>query len=184
MKIRCLVLVSFLLLVACEAVANYEPGMIARAGSRTPAELPIATPSVTPQPTRATPTPDFGTVAGSLCYPSSETPPMTLFFENIDGGETVSLNIDRGQASYKTQLPPGEYTAYALTVGMNLRGAYSCEVNDPCAFRVEPGQVASIDLCTWYSPPGNRPPAAADQPGQEAQGAPTHEGDQIEMTHA
>jgi uncharacterized protein YraI len=85
---------------------------------------------------------------------------MTLFFENIDGGEPVSLNIDRGQDSYKTRLPPGEYTAYALTDGMNLRGAYSCEVNDPCAFRVELGQVASIDLCTWYSPPGNRPPAA------------------------
>lgn len=106
---------------------------------------------------------DSGTVTGEVCYPGSETPPMTVFLENTATDEITSLKIERGQTSYSAELPVGAYTAYARTDGMNLQGEYACDSAEPCDFRVEAGQTATIDLCSWYDPPGIRP-SPADQP--------------------
>ena len=161
MTLRCLVLASFLLLAACTAGETFGlPAGGTRSSWPTPTNRSAETPTIAPTPAAAAPTPNLGTVTGDLCYPSSENPPMTLFLENINNGSSVSLNIARGQTTYESELPVGQYVAYARTVGMNLRGDYTCDSAEPCTFQVEPGQVTNIDICTWYTPPGIWPPAA------------------------
>lgn len=141
----------------------------------TPTPSPTATPTITPTPTAlpeqpdvVEPPPDRGAVAGNLCYPSSEPPPMTLYLENTTIPEHIEIEIKPGQMLYTVDLPPGEYVAYAQTVGTELRGSYSeavpCGLADHCLdhslrpFRVEAGQILPhIDLCDWYTPPAIRP---------------------------
>jgi hypothetical protein len=41
-----------------------------------------------------------GMVSGSICYPSSRTPPMTLYVENVATQAKVELDIGPGQSSY------------------------------------------------------------------------------------
>jgi len=110
----------------------------------------------------ATVTPDErpGVVTGSLCYPSSRPPPITLYLQDSTSGVEIELELAQGQTSFAVELPPGEYVAYAHTVGTELAGGYTQGI--PCqncgqelrAFNVEPGTTtAGIDLCDWYDPP-------------------------------
>ncbi len=136
----------------------------------TPLPPPAATPTVTltPTVTPVPPTPDLaavpGSVTGSICYPGTITPPMTLYVQNLAGGAT-ELPVGLGQAAYTVEgLPPGHYVVYALTAGTNLAGLYSraipcglrsaCTDHSPLPFVVESGRVTDgIDLCDWYAPP-------------------------------
>ncbi|MCB0164981.1 MAG: DUF4174 domain-containing protein [Anaerolineae bacterium] len=128
----------------------------------TPSTSPTDTPAPTadPRPTADTPPSGPGAVSGNVCYPSAETPPMTLFIENIDSGEIIALDIERGQDGYATDLPAGEYVAYANTIGMGLQGTPVCDSGGSCPFTIEQGHTTTVDLCDWYNPPGVRPPIA------------------------
>ncbi|MCB0171256.1 MAG: DUF4174 domain-containing protein, partial [Anaerolineae bacterium] len=117
-------------------------------------------PTVTLQPEADTPPSGPGTVSGDVCYPSDETPPMTIFIKDTRSDDLITLDIDRGQNHYTTELPAGEYIAYANTVGMGLQGTPECDAGDECPFTVELGQTVTIDLCDWYSPPGVQPAIA------------------------
>jgi len=115
-------------------------------------------------PVQATPTSTSGVVSGKVCYPSSETPPLTIYLQNKATQEITPLNIERGEESYSVSLANGSYIAYARTVGMGLGGAYTCAgAEDPCPFQIKPGQTLEIDLCGWYPAPGLIP-APAHQP--------------------
>jgi hypothetical protein len=88
---------------------------------------------------------------------------MTLYVQNRASGDQVNLGIPQNQAQYTLQVPPGEYIAYALTVGTELAGIYSecalnvaaCTNHQPLPFPVRGGQTTTkINLCDWYTPPG------------------------------
>jgi hypothetical protein len=128
--------------------------------------------TVTPLPPTATPAP--GTVSGSICYPGGQNPPMTIYLENTATTALTKRAISSpNQLRYTLTVPPGQYIAYALTVGTELAGAYSyavpcglsaaCADHRPLPFQVQSNQITKhIDLCDWYDPPGFVPthPAA------------------------
>jgi hypothetical protein len=91
-----------------------------------------------------------GTVSGALCYPSEFNPPMTLYFEKVDTGETIQFSIPEDQNYFSVLLPNGRYYAYAWAPGYNLEGAYT-DVNGLLkSFPVSGGQTtADINLCDW-----------------------------------
>lgn len=81
---------------------------------------------------------------------------MTLYLKNTASGEAVEIEIAQGQAAFTAELPPGEYVAYAHTVGTELAGGYTGgELWELLPFAVRPDQpTTGIDLCNWYDPPG------------------------------
>ncbi len=104
-----------------------------------------------------------------MCYPSAENPPLVVYLENTVTQAVAKLAIPQNQAQYSLEVPPGEYIAYALTVGTELAGSYSqavpcglsaaCTDHRPRPFQVQSLQTTeSIDLCDWYDPPGNLAP--------------------------
>lgn len=139
--------------------------------SPSPTALP-ATPLPSPSPTVAIlnngtvePAAETGTVTGRICYPGSRTPPMTLYLKPTAAGATLEQKIEPDQAGFTLTAPPGEYIAYAQTVGTGLTGLYSeavtcglgpdCTGHQPLPFSVNRQQTTtSIDLCDWYIPPG------------------------------
>jgi hypothetical protein len=126
---------------------------------------PTSTATSTSLPPTITPTPALGTVRGSVCYPSQENPPIILYLENTVTRALIKLAIPQDRPRYTLTAPPGEYIAYALTVGTELAGTYSkavpCGLSDICTdhhplpFQVRGGETTEeIDLCDWYNPPG------------------------------
>ena len=88
---------------------------------------------------------------------------MLVLQDTATNAETT-FALPEDELRYSVDLPPGEYTAYAYTVGTEVTGAYSwsvnCEANERCEthdlrpFQVEVGQVTeAVDLCDWYEPP-------------------------------
>lgn len=143
--------------------------------SATPTD-PSPTPIPPPSPTRPTPAAAPGRVSGSVCYPGDKNPPLVLYLENTATGALVKQEIPPHRPRYTLGLPPGEYIAYALTVGTEVAGVYSeavpcglevaCTDHRPRPFQVKSGKTtAKIDLCDWYNAPGRvapHPDAAAD----------------------
>ena len=169
-----LFLCLILLLSACAAELTPTPPL--RVSTSVPTDAPPGT-TPSPLPPTVTPMPGSGpgTVRGSVCYPSSVNPPLTLTFETTGGDKAVTLDIPAGQPEFVVNLPPGEYVAYAHTVGTGLRGSYSqavpCGLTRNCIdhslrpFSVPPGgEIAGIELCDWYRRPGvlPHPPDATD----------------------
>lgn len=177
-----------LALISCTAPPPVSPTPLALitpsptpTATATPTIRPTATPTLSP-----TPAPTTGTVSGTLCYPSSEAPPLLLFLEDADTGQVMTQEIDQGESAYRLDLPPGEYVAYAHTVGTETWGGYTrrvaeepksggaeeqggrgdcerCEVGDLLPFVVAGGdRLDGIDLCDWDHAPGFRPPAEPD----------------------
>jgi hypothetical protein len=146
--------------------------------------LPTLTPEPTPASEQKSPQSvsggEVGRVTGKLCYPSSLPPPMTLYFQNTVTGERLEHDLAQGEMTFEVELVPGEYTAYAHTVGTELAGLYSqatvcgrgpdCTNHDLISFQVQPGQATeNIDLCDWYTPPGITPWPDADSTSSEVQ---------------
>ncbi|MCB9078654.1 MAG: DUF4174 domain-containing protein [Anaerolineaceae bacterium] len=176
-QIKLISFVLIIILLGLAACAGQPPAPVVVTASPTitpgPTATPLpATPTDTPPPTAVTPSAalpsDAGTVSGDVCYPSTETPPLTIFIENTRNGDLTTLAVDRGQRRYTTDLPAGEYIAYANTIGMGLQGRPVCDSGSGCPFTIEPGQTVTVDLCDWYSPPGVQP-AIAGQAGAEVQ---------------
>jgi|GEM_PF-2988459 len=170
MRYHFIVAPIFLILVACTTnIAPPPTPAVAESQPIKPTATPHSTPTATLPAASVTPTTatsNIGTVIGNVCYPSSETPPMTLYLKNLISNEITTLGIERGQFAYSADLPVGEYIAYADTVGMHLRGAYLCDSNEPCPFHIKPDQTTTIDLCGWYSLPGIRPPSGDQSDNQ------------------
>lgn len=169
-QVKLILLFLMIILFGLAACAGQPPGPAVDSASPTitsrPTDTPLAAPTdtavpkATLQPTADTPPAGPGAVSGDVCYPSTETPPMTIFIKNTRSGDLITLDIDRGQDHYTTDLPAGEYIAYANTVGMGLQGTPACDAGNGCPFTVEPGHPVTVDLCDWYSPPGVQPAIA------------------------
>ena len=78
----------------------------------------------------------------------------------------------RGQTVFTVELPPGEYVAYATTVGTEAWGGYTTQAatcqNCPREalqpFEVKSGQtITGIDLCDWQHIPGFWPAEVGDR---------------------
>jgi hypothetical protein len=92
---------------------------------------------------------------------------MTLYLQNVATEVLTEVDIALGQSRFSVDLPPGDYTAYAQTVGTELAGAYSqaavcrgpgCTDHSLLPFQIEAGEITEgIELCDWYTPPGITP---------------------------
>lgn len=143
--------------------------------------LPAAnTEQATPEPREteaAESTPQStGSAVGKVCYPSEAIPAMTAYFQNQSSGALIPVEMAENQSSYRVELEPGAYLAFAYTKD-GLGGMYSqavacglsadCSDHSPRPFEVRAGQTTEgIDLCDWYAPEQVPPaPGANAQPG-------------------
>ncbi len=165
--------------MAIQAAATVTPAATptpAKAGSGA-APKPTAALTSTPIATVAArvEVPNTGKVSGKMFYPSSSIPPMTLYFENINSNQVITLPIKLNQMTYDADLPPGDYYVYAWLTDYTLSGGFTtCKENNACdthnlqAIRVKQDTViVGIDIYDWYAtrplryPPGvNRPVGA------------------------
>ncbi|MBC8504148.1 MAG: hypothetical protein H8D34_04785 [Chloroflexi bacterium] len=103
----------------------------------------------------------YGNIAGAICYPSEQIPPMTLYLQNLSNNKLFRFDIARHQNSYQVQVDPGEYMAYAWTLGFDAAGGYTfSQTSDHRLknFLVEPGNsVSGVDICDWYGGSGTIP---------------------------
>jgi hypothetical protein len=134
---------------------------------------PTATPPPAPTNTHA-PTGN-GTITGQLGYPGEAIPAMTLYFQNVDTADVLTLSTRDNQSTYSKSLPPGTYYVYAWLPDFGLGGSYSAAV--PCGLTLDcadhsllpvevapGGDTTGIDLLDWYGPPGSIPlPAGVSQ---------------------
>jgi hypothetical protein len=96
----------------------------------------------------------YGTVTGSLCYPSEFNPPMTLYIEKAGTGETIQFWIPEAQNVYSAIVPSGTYYVYAWAPNYNLEGAYTDASGLMKTVTVFGGQTtADINLCDWSPHP-------------------------------
>lgn len=99
----------------------------------------------------------YGTVTGSLCYPSEFNPPMTLYFEKTGTIEKIEFAMAEAQNVYSVQIPSGTYYAFAWAPGYNLEGAYVNANRIMKPFVINGGQTtAEINLCDWSPYPHAR----------------------------
>jgi hypothetical protein len=111
----------------------------------------------------STPTPQFATVNGKICYPGDKIPPMTAYFQNTITGRKIEIPIRAGQDSYEIQLPSGKYYAWAWAPQYQIGGMYSkavacglkegCVDHTPLLFDVQSGiGIRGVDICDWGFP--------------------------------
>lgn len=141
----------------------------------------VEQPAITELPATTPPEDPRGTVSGKICFPSEQVPAMTLYFQNVDNGETVRISSAAGMLSFNVPLMPGRYVAYAYPDGMELGGGYtnavpcglkaSCSDHSLIIFEIHSGQdTPGVEVCDWYAPdsiplhPQNPAPAAALDP--------------------
>ena len=127
-----------------------------------------STPSPTVPPTALlTPTP-APNVLGKVCSPAEGVPAMNAYFQETTSNVVVVLPIATNQTSYKINLPPGTYIAYAWMPDFSLGGLYSkavpcglkasCQDHTLLPFTITAGDpLTGIDLCDWYAGPFNVP---------------------------
>jgi hypothetical protein len=110
---------------------------------------------------------DFGSITGSVCFPSESIPEMTLYFQEVNRADLIYQNHPQNQSSYTISgISPGSYIAFAYPLNSGDRaigGSYSqavdcglgaeCTNHSPVVFDVKPGEeVNGVDICDWYSP--------------------------------
>lgn len=117
------------------------------------------------------PAPVFGSISGSLSFPSEGIPPLRVVAFNLTSGEYYYVKTVQNQGSYRIEnLPAGSYHVVAYVLDGTYAGGYSQAV--PCGLSVNctdhslvnvtvnPGQeTADINPADWYAPPGSFPPA-------------------------
>ncbi|MEW5872551.1 MAG: carboxypeptidase-like regulatory domain-containing protein [Chloroflexota bacterium] len=116
------------------------------------------------------PAPVFGTISGSLSFPSEAIPSLRVVAFNSDTGQYYYVETNQNQTTYTiTGLPAGVYHVIAYVEGGATGGGYSQAV--PCGLSVNcsdhslidvtvtPGQdTPGVDPKDWYAPPGTFPP--------------------------
>ena len=110
---------------------------------------------------------DFGSISGSVCFPSESIPEMTLYFQEVNNADLIYQNHPENQSSYTISgISPGSYIAFAYPVNSGdqaIGGSYSqavdcglgaeCTDRSPVVFDVKPGEeVNGVDICDWFSP--------------------------------
>ena len=102
-----------------------------------------------------------GTVSGEVCRPTATARTITLYFDEVNTGDIVSMNLRANQVTYRIQLPVGTYIAYAWLTDGSTAGGYtdavvcgldddSCSVHTLRPFSVLAGQrTGGIDICDW-----------------------------------
>ena len=149
---------------------------ITPAPTATPEPTTTPAPSATPRPTATTAS--FGTVEGTICFPSEVIPAMTAYFQETAGDEIVELSVEENQATYSIKVPAGNYQAYAWLPDFAFGGSYSnmvpcglqvgCNDHSLIIFAVAAGETTSgVDICDWYGGPGSvpYPPGLTTSPG-------------------
>lgn len=121
------------------------------------------------QPT-LTPVPQFGSIRGSLSYPSEFIPPLRVVALDLATQQAYFVDTVENQTSYQIDnLPPGEYYVIAYTQDGLLAGGYTqmvpCGLSAECTDHslipvvVQVGEVtAGIDPADWYAPSDAFPP--------------------------
>ncbi len=149
---------------AVKPVATASPSSpeATQTATLTSTPLPTATPTALLTPT-ASPN-----VSGKVCSPAEGVPAMNAYFQETTSNSVVVLPIAINQTSYKINLLPGTYIAYAWMPDFSLGGLYSkavpcglktsCQDHTPLPFTVTTGDpLTGIDLCDWYAGPFNVP---------------------------
>ena len=164
-KILFLTLTFSMMLTACFPIGSIQVEVeTPSSGEQNPTPTDPATevpsPIATDEPASNAST---GTVTGKVCYPSEFIPPMTAYFRNTQTGTLSELTIAENQASFRVDLQPGTYEAFAYLENGEGGGSYSqavaCGLTVDCpdhsliTFDVQAGQTTpDIDLCDWYEP--------------------------------
>ncbi len=129
--------------------------------------LPTATPIILAQSNST----NYGTISGTLMYPSESIPPLRVVAFRLGGSEFVYVETKANSTTYTIKnVPPGFYTvvAYLLEGPAGLSGGYSravpCGLSVECPdhtlieFEVKPGEtITGIDPTDWYAPEGSFP---------------------------
>lgn len=105
--------------------------------------------------------PEYGTIKGSLSYPSDYLPPLKVCAEHIWKNSLYCITTNNNQTKYIIKVTPGSYYVFASTTDRLSTGLYSSAV--PCGLKyecnnhslmpvvVQSGQVAAgIDPGDWY----------------------------------
>ena len=118
--------------------------------------------------------PPLGTVSGTLTYPADALPAMRIAFFPLDGGNPAYTDTAAGQSSYRMDLPTGQYTVVAYSLGggsfpSGMAGGYTqavpCGLTDSCTdhslvpVTIVAGEVVTnINPGDWNVPAGTFPP--------------------------
>jgi hypothetical protein len=86
---------------------------------------------------------------------------MTVYFQEVNTLEILSMPVEENQMTYKTDLPGGVYVAFAWTQDLKIGGSYSqyvlcqgkadCDDHSLIEFLVQENHVQTdVDICDWY----------------------------------
>ncbi len=139
--------------------------------SPTETPSPAVEDTSTPSPTATfTPSPTLpaNNVIGIICFPGGVIPEMTIYLEETENGTLVELPVESGQTTFKANLLPGTYIAYAWLKDFSRGGLYSravpcgsgieCDDHSLLPFTIEMGEVIEgVDICDWFAGPFNVP---------------------------
>lgn len=177
-RIASVIFVIALLLAGC-ASGNADDAAVA-----TLVAAALQTSEAANPPALETAGPELGYVEGSVCYPSSFIPEMTVYLQKEGSSDPVTVPIGLNQMAFSAELEAGAYTAYAWLPDFSFGGSYSqavaCGLSVECtdhslvSFDVAPGELTGgISVCDWYGqpgdvpyPPGVQPPADSSSGGQ------------------
>ena len=132
------------------------------------ADSSTLTPS-SPLTETATPTPEPGSISGTLSYPSSFIPPWRVVAFQVDGFNYRWVDTMQNQSTYQiTGLAPGLYHVVAYIMDGTYAGGYtqmvpcglqaSCTDHSLIEVEVKSGQDApNVNPGDWYAPPGTFP---------------------------
>ena len=118
------------------------------------------------------PSPDhYGTISGSLSYPSEQIPPLQVVAFDIYNNAYHWVDTTANQHTYEiTNLMPGYYSIVVYERNSGLVGGYtkaaSCGFSPGCLedhtlviIHVDPGlTIKNINPADWYAPAGTFPP--------------------------
>jgi hypothetical protein len=161
---------AVILIASCNMPTSQDVDQAATSVAATLTSQPTAASATeTPPLSDTAQNPTTGTVSGQICYPSEPPlPPMTLYFQEVNSSEMITIEHADGTGTYSTELPAGTYVAYAWRAGYELGGSYSeavpcglavdCTDHSLIQFQVAGGSnVTGIDICDWYGQPGDIP---------------------------
>lgn len=116
-----------------------------------------------------TPTPEPGSISGTLSYPSEFIPPLRVVAFPVNGFNYRWVDTMENQSTYQiTGLTPGLYHVVAYIMDGTYAGGYTqmvpCGLSASCAdhslieVEVKSGQDApNVNPGDWYAPPGTFP---------------------------
>lgn len=174
-RIVSLIFILALLAAGCAPSGNADDAAVA-----TLVAAALQTSEASNPPALETAALELGYVEGSVCYPSSFIPEMTVYLQRQGASDPVTVPIALNQMAFSAELEAGTYTAYAWLPDFSFGGSYSqavaCGLSVECtdhslvSFNVTPGELTGgISVCDWYGQPGDVPyPPGVQPPAQES----------------